>query len=297
MAEHITLEHFRATERRYHVYRIKSSALDHQSHYHDYFQVCFVTGGRVLHRQEGDEVELGPGDAFIVPPGFTHSLHFASTYSQLYSLSFEPELFHPGFSQSNAYRFLAQLNSGTNTLSKHSVRLRVVLDEGQQQNLRALMDCLIRQQELTCPAELSAAPSLISSIVYLLAQGYYQQPQNARRLKELTDYNDTLLQCTRYIDQNFCKSISLAGLSKQFGLSRSAFCALFPQFTGQSLRRYVAQKRILEAQRLIRTYPHRPLTQIAAEVGYEDSSTFYRNFLKITGVSPTTYRQNCNTAE
>lgn len=287
MVQLVTLQQFQAVQRHYHVYRIQSSELDHQTHYHNYFQVCFVTCGEILHCQEGETVPLGPGDAFIVPPGFAHSLHFNNTYSEMYSLAFEDALFHAGFSQSNAYQFLSGLRTG----SGQSVRLRLVLDEGQRKSIHSLMECLLLQQETDGSPELSAAPSLISSVLYLLAQCYYRQPQNAGQLDELVHYNSTLLQCTRYIDRNYRQPISLTALAKQFGLSRSAFCAVFPQFTGLSLRRYIAQKRIQEAQILIRSNPELPLGEIAVEVGYEDASTFYRNFLRVAGMSPSQYRE------
>ncbi len=126
-----------------------------------------------------------------------------------------------------------------------------------------------------------------------LAQGYYRQPQNAKQLDELVSYNSTLHQCTRYIDSHYKENISVTALAKRFGLSRSSFCAVFPQFTGLSVRRYIAQKRILEAQMLIRSHPELSLGQIAAEVGYEDTTTFYRNFLRVAGVSPSKYRELC----
>ena len=294
MAKQITLEQFQSAHRHYHVYLIQSTALDHQSHYHNYFQVCYVTCGEILHRQEGEAVLLGPGDAFIIPPGFTHSVHFNNTYSEMYSLAFETSLFHTGYTQSNAHQFLTGLQASSSSQSEDGVRLRVLLDEDQRKSMQSLMDCLLRQQRSDCSAELSAAPSLISSILYLLAQSYYQQPQNAGKLDELFSYNSTLLQCTRYIDQHYNQPLSLVSLSKQFGISRSAFCAVFPQFTGLSLRRYIAQKRIAQAQMLIRSQPDLPLAQIASEVGYEDTSTFYRNFLRIAGVSPSQYRALCS---
>ena len=296
MSRLITLEHFQAAERHYHIYRIRGSQLSHQDHYHDYFQVCYVTRGQFLHRQEGQEVHLGPGDAFIIPPGFRHSLHFETAYCEMYSLVFEQSLFHAGFARSNAYRFLTGLRAGT-AQSAGGVRLRVVLDEGQRKSVMRLMDCLLLQQEADCPAELSAVPSLISCVVYLLAQGYYRHPQNAPELDELKSYNDTLHRCTQYIDGHYREKITLAELTKMFGISRSAFCVVFPQFTGLPLHRYVAQKRILEAQLLIRTHPDRPLNEIAAEVGYEDMTTFYRNFLRVAGVAPSGYRELCMSGE
>ena len=97
MSEFVTLKHFGAQMRHYHIYRIQSSLLDHQTHYHNYFQICFVTCGEILHCQEGDSIPLGPGDAFIVPPGFQHSLHFASAHSEMYSLAFEESLFYGSY--------------------------------------------------------------------------------------------------------------------------------------------------------------------------------------------------------
>jgi len=287
MAELITLKHFDAAKRHYHIYRIQSSSIAHNTHYHNYFQVCFVTRGELTHAQEGAEVILGPGDAFIIPPGFSHSICFRNVYSQMYSLSFDGRLFRGCSKQSGAQQFLSDLQQRNG----EPVRLRVELDKQQRSMLQRLMDCLMYQQQTDCPRELSAAPSLIESILYLLAQGYYSQDQNADRLDQLQIYTSTLAQCTEYIDAHYNETISLQDISHLFGMSRSTFCAIFPQYTGMSLRNYIAQKRILEAQILLRAHPSMPLNQVAAEVGYEEMSTFYRNFLRFAGMSPSEYRK------
>lgn len=288
MAELITLDYFLAAHRQYHIYRIKSSAVDEQPHYHDYFQVCFVASGEILHRQDYRTVTLGPGEAFIIPPGFCHSLHFNDSYSEIYSLSFVDSLFHAGFMKSNIYQFLSNLQNHT---SEQQVLMRIVLDARQQSGVRMLMNALVAEQEADCPPGLSAAPSLITAMLYMLAQGYYQKPQNSLRLSEMVNYSSTLEQCIQYIDRNYKEKLSLSALAKQFGMSRSAFGAVFPQYAGMTLGRYIAQKRIQEALLRIRTQPEMPLSQIASEVGYEDDSTFYRNFLKIAGIAPSKYRE------
>lgn len=287
MAELITLEHFGAAARQYHIYRIRSSTVSHQSHYHDYFQVCFVISGELLHSQGNEEVLLMPGDAFVIPPGFSHSLQFTGKAAEIYSLSFLPGVFDTGFRRSNAWHFLSELQPEPTT----PVHLRIVLEQDACQSTLALMECLLRQLHSDCPAQLTAAPGIISAIICLLAQSYYRQPQNAHRL---TDYNNTLLRCTQYMDAHYKETISLSELSRQFGMSRATFCAVFPQFTGLSPHKYIAQKRIREAQMLIRSHPERPLHQIAGEVGYEDPSSFYRNFQKIAGMSPAKYRKLYN---
>ena len=293
MPELVTLEKFDAAHRHYHIYRIRKTALDHLVHYHDYYQVCYVVSGEILHRQGKDAVALQAGDAFIVPPGFVHSLHFNNVYSEIYSLSFSQSLFAPGFPQSNAYQFLAGLQTGSETMESDAVRLRVPLEKSSRQSVEELMKCLIRQQGSDCPQGLSAAPSLVASILYLLSQNYYRQPQNAQVYHGLADYSCTLLQCVHYVDTHYKDPLSPADLAKRYGLSRSVFFSVFPQFAGMPFRQYIAHKRINEAQLLRRAHPEQTISQIAAAVGYGDDSTFYRNFLQITGVTPSKYRSGC----
>lgn len=292
MAELVTLAQFQATMRHYHIYRIRNTKIAHLDHYHNYYQVCYVVSGEILHRQNDDSVTLRAGDAFIVPPGLTHSLHFDNAYAEIYSLAFEESLFAPGFPQSNAYQFLESLQSKASDPTHNSVRLCIALNRNQRKLMENLLECLILEQQNDGPAGLSSAPSVTAAIVYLLAQSYYQQPHNTSELHELANYNSTLLQCVSYIDAHFREPISLVDIAKRFGLSRSSFCSVFPQFTGLPLLKYVAQKRIKEAQILIRSCPEKSISKIASEVGYQDDSTFYRNFLRITGVPPLKYKNN-----
>lgn len=292
MAELITLEQFQASMRHYHIYKIRETKIAHLDHYHNYYQVCYVVSGEILHRQNNDTVTICAGDAFIVPPGLTHSLHFNNAYAEIYSLAFEESLFTPGFSQSNAYQFLESLQSKATILTNNSIRLCITLSRDQRRLIENLLQCLIQQQQNSCPPGLSSAPSITAAIVYLLAQSYYLHPQNTSELDELANYNSTLLQCVAYIDAHFREPISLTELPKRFGISRSSFYSVFPQFAGMPLQKYVAQKRIKEAQILIRSCPEKSISQIATEVGYLDDSTFYRNFLQITGVSPLKYKNN-----
>ena len=285
MAELVTLEYFGAASRGYHVAMLTDSKRDGREHYHDYYHACYVVSGELVHTQEGTSVRLGAGDAFIVPPGFIHSLHFEGGRTKLYSLAFSESLFRAGFSQTGGFRFLRELQG------EKPVRLRVVPDEGRRYLLESLLECLVRQQESPELPGLSTAPDLAAALVSLLAQCYYLQPYNADKLEGVTAYTGDMTRCVSYIDVHFKEPLTLRGLAKQFGLSQSAFCSVFPQFAGVPLKKYIAQKRIAEAQVLIRSHPDWPLHRVSMEVGYEDDSTFYRNFLRVAGVSPSDYRK------
>lgn len=283
MAELVTLQHFNAFHRHYHIYRLRSSKVAHLDHYHDYYQICFVVSGTVGHKQNSEEVSLCAGDAFIVPPGFIHSLHFGKT-AEIFSLSFDRMLFHSGFSHSKAHGFLGYLQKSA---EEGDVRLRISLDEDRRKSAYSILECLLRQQKDGMVSELSAAPSLIAALLYLLAQVYYRQDKDP-----LPGNGDAqLLQCLEYINEHYNEALLLTELAKRFGMSRSTFCAVFSRLAGMPLHKYVADKRIAQAQLLIRTKPEWKLSRIASEVGYSDDSTFYRNFIRVCGISPKDYRQ------
>ncbi len=294
MTQKISLDFFETKNRCYHIYKLNDSAVAKEFHHHDYFQVCFVSRGEILHEHDSDSssaVSLCQGDAFIIPPYFSHRLRFMKKDSEIYSLSFNMQLFHSGFSFSNIYKFLDQLQAFSSCESGEIIRLKVSLNKSQRQNVHSLFDCLLREQVEESVFDFSAAASLIAASLCTIAQGYYQQPQNINDYKEMIEYNAIFSKCIEYINTHYKEEISLSGLAKLFMMSKSTFSSKFPQFTGLSLKEYIRQKRIFEAEVLIQTEPNLSLNEIGAAVGYDDGSTFYRNFVRVAGMSPSEYKQ------
>lgn len=291
MSNFITLEDFGAENSQYYVYRCSKSAISHTPHYHDYFQICYISSGEIRHSQGNDSVTLQKGDAFIVPPGFIHSLRFLSEDAVLYCLAVNETLFQPEFVQSKALHFLKDLQSHHDF---SSVNLRLNLTESQKLSILSLFDCSLREQASDYPPELSAIPSLISATINILAQSYYHNPHHSRQPWNSTDNAQLLRRCIAYVNTHCTETISSDELAKKFGLSRSALCSAFQQRTGLPIHKYITQKRIEKAQILVRTHPELTMSHIATQVGYEDDSTFYRNFLKNIGMSPSAYRELCH---
>ena len=290
MSNLITLEHFHITAR-YHIYERKDGTLSQTPHYHDYFQISYVTAGILEHHQGADTVTLGAGDVFIVPPGFLHQLHFTTPDTSILTLAFQDSLLLQDSPHSGASYFLKELLHNYDT---GNIPLRLTPDEGQQATLLTLLKCLLREQNSFSPPELSAVPSLVCAVVYLLAQCYYHKASPSRHPWSEQDQDQLMRRCIVYLDTHYTEALCTAEIAKLFGLSRSSLSSAFRQHTGLPLHKYIAQKRIQKAQALIRTHADIPLSEIAAKIGYEDSSTFYRNFHRITGMSPTKYRNLCH---
>ena len=82
---------------------------------------------------------------------------------------------------------------------------------------------------------------------------------------------------------------SLSGLGRRVGLGRSAFSARFTKLVGQSVQRYVIERRMAEAAFLLETSDE-PIARIASRVGYETAAAFSKLFHRHNGESPGRYR-------
>ena len=99
--------------------------------------------------------------------------------------------------------------------------------------------------------------------------------------------NQTVDLLIDYIQKNLSKDLSIDTLSKELYLSPSYLMHQFKETTGTSLHAYITKKRLSYAIELIRNGVS--ATIASSQSGYQDYSTFLRNFRKIYHCTPTEY--------
>lgn len=92
-----------------------------------------------------------------------------------------------------------------------------------------------------------------------------------------------------YIARKLYESHSLPSAAKMADLSVRHFSSLCREVTGRSFTQYLHGVRLGKARELLQTTAM-PVSAIAFEVGYEQPSTFYRQFKKQFGTAPLQYR-------
>ncbi|WP_076863139.1 AraC family transcriptional regulator [Bradyrhizobium mercantei] len=93
----------------------------------------------------------------------------------------------------------------------------------------------------------------------------------------------------KLIHENPERPWTLSDLGQRVGLGRSAFSARFTRLVGQSMHRYVIERRMAEAAFLLETSDE-PIARIASRVGYETAAAFSKLFHRRHGLSPGRYR-------
>ena len=101
---------------------------------------------------------------------------------------------------------------------------------------------------------------------------------------------DPIVLAKRYVEENLARSITLADVAENLYLSPTYFSRLFKQRTGLTFSAWLAQRRILRAQRYL-DETNLPVADIATQVGYQEANSFTRLFKQSTGLSPTEYRK------
>ena len=115
----------------------------------------------------------------------------------------------------------------------------------------------------------------------------------AYRERNRSGYGDSTISRARaYLSQHFSDpNLMLQDVADQVHLSQSHFSTVFAQETGLTFTQYLTALRIGKAKELLEATEMRS-SQIALEVGYNDSHYFSYLFKKNTGLTPSEYRRD-----
>jgi AraC family transcriptional regulator len=94
-----------------------------------------------------------------------------------------------------------------------------------------------------------------------------------------------------FIEEHLAEEISLAVLAELVHLSIYHFARAFKQSFGAPPHRYHMARRMDRARSLLQR-PALSVTQIGAQIGFRETSSFTTAFRKFTGLTPTEYRRH-----
>ncbi|MBQ7901987.1 MAG: helix-turn-helix transcriptional regulator [Clostridia bacterium] len=95
-----------------------------------------------------------------------------------------------------------------------------------------------------------------------------------------------------YISTCYNNKITTATLAQQFNMNEHYLCHFFKAETGQSPISYINRYRIDKAAVLLQS-TDRSITEIAMNVGFDDTNYFTRTFKKHMNMTPTKYKKMC----
>lgn len=108
--------------------------------------------------------------------------------------------------------------------------------------------------------------------------------------KVTTKHNNYMIsKITEYIQDYYQQDLTLSSVAAKFEVNSSYLSAIFTQSMHETFCQYLARVRVDKAKQLLQ-YTKYSVNSIASRVGFSDYQHFVRTFKRVTGNTPTEFR-------
>lgn len=232
---------------------------------HPYHEILYYLGGGATFICDGFTKALSPNSLLLIPRESYHFFRIDDPKSfERLKISFSSiegydELLYHSFSSVRIFENLKE--STCDILKNLCLRLKESPKKNEREQAFALGSLLL----------------LLSSL-------------DSDRRDEAENYRSRLVSdVIRYVEKEISGDLNTSSIAAYLGVSTSGLSHTFKQEMGISLHKYVTQKRIAFAERLLSS--GKSPTKIYAECGFGDYSSFYKAYFKLTGHAPTKSRR------
>ena len=210
------------------------------------------------------------------------------------------EIFHSLYNHWHDEMELIYIESGNGLvrLNKEILRVKagdlIIVNRGVLHGIKTDLRniCLLFDRIHSChkekkPYYFVKLKALFFSFFYEMLMGNYITPADKDENKSLASIKKIL----DYINLNYSQPLTAAELTALSNYSEYYFMKLFKQYTGKTLITYINDLRIEKAKPML-LHSDSSVTEIALEVGFNNTSYFIKKFQQATGMSPHKFRRN-----
>lgn len=262
---------------KFHIEKAFSARDGESCFFRDHFRVYHVQSGYVsLDTDQNKGVRLACGDICILPPSTLHTLRANTSNAELYVFTFSIDFIeHILQHQAGSGGMLSGLfNSGS------PVVIAPVPAE-MQIHLQHLMEFMKFEYERGKDASELALRNCLATLFCVFLE--LLREQNNAPAPEKSG----ILYAISYVKKHYQEELSADGMAKLICMSKKEFVARFKTFSGRSFHDFLNKTRIEKATEILKkSEGNVTLSSLAQLCGYENYITFYRNFVKYTGISP-----------
>ncbi len=253
-------------------------------HRHDFLELVIVTRGSALHWLEGKEFPVAAGDIFVLQGQQSHFFHSRRDLD-LINIMYDPNKIDlPESDLRRMPGYCAMFMLEPTYRRQHRFASRLHLNRVPLAHVERLAEEMEQESREQNPGfEVVLQAKLLELLAYLSRMYTTTESVEAHALLRVGHVIGAL--------ENDCardwKLEDLVGIAH---MSRSNLMRIFRKATNQTPIEYLIRLRIQKAMGLLRN-SNLTITEIALEVGFNDSNYFTRQFNRILGESPRHFRQ------
>lgn len=255
-------------------------------HWHEEFEIGFVTEGSVILGCGNRNYQMECGDIFFISSNVLHSMHRNTTYKRAMfkSIAFHSSIISESVTSVFYTRYLFPILSNVNfrecIISKDNSAYQSMLDI--LENVWNYVYSEDSDYELKVRNELSTLFGILNQLRKNIEETVFLKTPNylpEKRVQVLLDY----------IHTHYKDKITIEDLAKTASISKTEALRCFKSIMGLSPISYLNSYRLQRATHLLINTENN-IQEIAEDCGFDDNSYFSKLFKKKYHVTPHNYR-------
>lgn len=258
--------------------------LAEQMYSHDFNEIVIIASGRGVYLIDGHEYVVSTGDVFLVQG---YQKHYFKEHEDLvvYKVMYSSDSLpwpEKEFKSIPGYHAVFMLEP--HYRSKHKFESRLHLERRGLEKLESIINTMLNEIETKGHGFEAELITNLYRIVVFLSRSYSNHARSSTGKSILR-----VAEVIGELERSFSKPWTLSELARFACMSEGNLMRVFKEATGQSPIDYLISLRL---QRAVILLEGRSITisEIAFEVGFNDSNYFTRCFKKKMGMTPGKYR-------
>lgn len=231
-----------------------------ESHYHNMFEIYYITDGECSYFIDNKTYSLVPGDIILIPEGVIHNTEYNSPHTRLLINC------HKSFIPSSIRDILpamTYLYRNPDTIDEiNSIFTKIETEYYLKDQLR--------DDILACYTNM---------LFFIIAR-------NISKCETIEGRNAHIEKAINYMKTNFNATVTLPDVASMCNISPEHFSRIFKQETGFNFSEYLNLLRLKKAHSMLRHREKESVAKIASMCGFNDSNYFSVKFKQMYGISP-----------
>lgn len=254
-------------------------------HRHDYVEVFHVLSGSVTHVINDEEITVHTGELLFLNQHIKHEIYACGENDLAMNFLIRPTYFRSIINNIGLDNILADfMINALEDKNRVGQYLYFALSDNQciQNLMQNAYDLLMNKPQNW---------HLLSKHTFTLLFSHILSNAENLLLDQSNEKANVLMVVIRRYIMDYYNTGTLNELADQIGYTPASLSRIIKKFSGYTFKELQTRQRMLIATGKLRT-TNLPIVEIAASVGYENQSFFYKQFNKEHGMTPNEFRKN-----
>lgn len=260
-------------------------------HQHDETEFIYVIEGNAFITCNDKQTSISKGDIVFINKNVTHFIGNNNNNQNALMCSI---IFHPAFIFGLPQLELEKKYLDPIIYNNSFKYLHITPDNDKYSDYNSCIQKLINlQRHQPLCYELITKSLFLKLWSFLYENLVYMQKHH---ISTYTDSNDELRvkQAIIFIQKHYQETITLNDIASSILVSRSECCRCFKRVMNITPFEFLMKHRIMESVKRMSEMPHESISQIASEVGFNNTSYYNKLFKKYMECTPSQYRKSIN---